>query len=404
MRQHSTRNHLLFKALQQVEYGHLTLISPEGGQREFTGTSNGPAAHWKLFDHRVLSEIVARGELGFAESYIEMRWDSDDLVKLITFFLLNSAAFERYFHGKPLHSLRLLLSYWLSLNSLRGSRRNIKRHYDLGNDFYSLWLDRSMTYSCALFEGEPGRSLEDAQHAKYQRILNKLQAKPGDHILDIGCGWGGFTEVAAQRGSRVTAITLSKEQADYACERLRRQGLDKLVVVQLNDYREIKGTYDHIVSIGMFEHVGRRYWPSYFRTLRKLLAPGGKAMVQSITLDDDLFESLGNTTGFIEKYIFPGGFLPSKRRFCEAVAEAGLTLHELYPFGQDYARTLACWSERFKTQLEKVKAMGYDEQFIRMWHFYLASCIAAFASSRTDVMQVEITHKSNSAMSVPSCG
>jgi cyclopropane-fatty-acyl-phospholipid synthase len=404
MRQHSTRNHLLFKALQQVEYGHLTLISSEGDQREFTGTSNGPAAHWKLFDHRVLSEIVARGELGFAESYIEMRWDSDDLVKLITFFLLNSAAFERYFHGKPLHSLRLLLSYWLSLNSLRGSRRNIKRHYDLGNDFYSLWLDRSMTYSCALFEAEPGRSLEDAQHAKYQRILNKLQAKPGDHILDIGCGWGGFTEVAAQRGSRVTAITLSKEQADYACKRLRRQGLDKLVVVQLNDYREIKGTYDHIVSIGMFEHVGRRYWPSYFRTLRKLLAPGGKAMVQSITLDDDLFESLGNTTGFIEKYIFPGGFLPSKRRFCEAVAEAGLTLHELYPFGQDYARTLACWSERFEAQLEKVKAMGYDEQFIRMWRFYLASCIAAFASSRTDVMQVEITHKSNSAMSVPSCG
>jgi cyclopropane-fatty-acyl-phospholipid synthase len=403
MQQHSTNNHLLFKALQQVEFGHLTMISPAGEQREF-GASNVPAAHWKLNDQRILSEVVARGEIGFAESYIEMRWDSDDLVQLITFFLLNSPSLERYFHGKPFHSLRLLLSYWLSLNSLSGSRRNIKRHYDLGNDFYSLWLDPSMTYSCALFEGDSARSLEEAQHAKYQRILNKLQAKPGDHILEIGCGWGGFAEVAAKRGSRVTAITLSMEQADYACERLRRQGLDELVVVQLNDYREIEGTYDHIVSIGMFEHVGRRYWPSYFRTLRKLLSRGGKAMVQTITLDDDLFERLGNTTGFIEKYIFPGGFLPSKRRFCEAVAQAGLTLHEVYPFGQDYVRTLACWSERFEAQSEKVKAMGYDEQFIRMWRFYLASCIAAFACDRTDVMQVEIAHKSDGAMSVPSSG
>ena len=393
----NTRNsheHLLFKALQQVEFGRLTLISPEGQRREFIGTSKGPAAHWILYDQGVLSEVVARGEIGFAESYIEKRWDSDDLVLLITFFLLNSPALERYFHGRPFHSLSLLFSYWLSVNSLSGSRRNIKRHYDLGNDFYSLWLDDSMTYSCALFEADADRSLEDAQHAKYQRILNKLEAKPDDHILEIGCGWGGFAEVAAQKGSRVTAITLSMAQADYARERLRHQGLDKLVVVQLNDYREIEGRYDHIVSIGMFEHVGRRYWPAYFRTIRKLLSPGGKAIVQSITLDDNLFEKLGNTTGFIEKYIFPGGFLPSKRRFRAAVAQAGLTLHELYSFGQDYARTLTCWSERFESHLEKVKAMGYDEQFIRMWRFYFASCIAAFISKRTDVMQSELTHAS----------
>jgi cyclopropane-fatty-acyl-phospholipid synthase len=388
----ATQEPLLFKALKQVEFGRLTIITPEGERREFIGTSNGPAAHWSLYDQNALSEVVARGEIGFAESYIEKRWNSDDLAQLITFFLLNSPALERYFHGKPLHSLRLLLSYWLSLNSLSGSRRNIKQHYDLGNDFYALWLDDSMTYSCALFEADADRSLEDAQHAKYRRILNKLQAKPGDHILEIGCGWGGFAEAAARKGLRVTAITLSAAQADYARERLRRQGLDKLVVVEVKDYRKMEGRYDHIVSIGMFEHVGRRYWPAYFRTIRKLLSPGGKAMVQSITLDDNLFERLGNTTGFIEKYIFPGGFLPSKRRFREAVAKAGLTLNELYPFGQDYARTLACWSERFESQLEKVKAMGYDEQFIRMWRFYLASCIAAFTSNRTDVMQVELTH------------
>jgi cyclopropane-fatty-acyl-phospholipid synthase len=383
---------LLFQAFEKIEFGRLIVTTPEGEQREFIGSSAGPSARWSIYDQHVLAEVVARGEIGFAESYIQKRWDSRELTQLITLLLLNSPVLEHYFHGKLLHFLGLQLKYRLTRNSLAGSQRNIKRHYDLGNDFYSLWLDNSMTYSCALFEGDASRSLEEAQQAKYQRILSKLSAKPGDHILEIGCGWGGFAEAAARQGLRVTAITLSAKQAEYASERLKRCKLDTLVKVVLKDYRKVDGQFDHIVSIGMFEHVGHRYWPVYFRAIKRLLKPGGKAMIQTITLDDDLFEKLGSTTGFIEKYIFPGGFLPSKRRFRQAAGKAGLNLHEIYAFGGDYARTLTCWLNRFESQLKEVKALGYDETFIRMWRFYLASCIASFASRRSDVMQAEITH------------
>jgi cyclopropane-fatty-acyl-phospholipid synthase len=383
---------LLFKAFEHIEFGRLVVTTPEGERREFSGSSQGPSAHWSIYDAHVLPEVMARGEIGFAESYIEQRWDSRDLTQLIHLLLINAPVLERFFHGNVLHFLSLQLKYWLSRNSLMGSKRNIKRHYDLGNDFYALWLDSSMTYSCALFEGDSSRSLEDAQQAKYQRILNKLQARAGDHILEIGCGWGGFAEAAAQQGLRVTAITLSPKQAEYAQDRLKHANLDGLANIVLKDYRKMEGQFDHIVSIGMFEHVGHRYWPAYFNTIKRLLKHGGKAMVQSITLDDDLFEQLGNTTGFIEKYIFPGGFLPSKRRFAQAARKAGLTVREVYPFGGDYARTLTCWLDRFEAQLSAVKAMGYDETFIRMWRFYLASCIASFTSKRSDVMQAEIMH------------
>lgn len=382
----------LVQALESAEYGRLTIITPEGIQYEMGGKTDYPVAHWHIHDWKILPDIVARGEIGFAESYIHDQWDSNDLAALVEFMLLNASSLEKFFHGKPLYSFWLLVTNWFQRNSLRGSRNNIKAHYDLGNDFYALWLDKGMTYSCALFENDASRTLEQAQEAKYRRIIHKLNAQPGDNILEIGCGWGGFAEMAARSGLKVTAITLSVEQAEFARNRIKAAGLESLANMELVDYREIKGQFDHIVSIGMFEHVGKNYWPTYFNTIKTLLKPGGRAMVQSITLDDVLFETLGNTTGFIEKYIFPGGMLPSKTRFREAATNAGLECRELFAFGLDYARTLTCWLERFENHLAEVKTQGYDEPFIRLWRFYLCSCIAAFTSKRTDVMQAELTH------------
>lgn len=379
-------------ALQHIEYGQMVMITPEGNGLEFAGPEKGSAAHLRLYDWEVLDELVGRGEIGFAEAYIDGRWDSNNLPDLLTFGLMNSQSLERFFHGNPWYAMWLRLRQLWHSNSLRGSKRNIMAHYDLGNDFYSLWLDKSMTYSGGLFEGDDSRSLEEAQAAKYRRILNKLSAQPGDHILEIGCGWGGFAETAARYGIKVTGITISEKQASYARERLYCAGLQRVASIELTDYREVNEKFDHIVSIGMFEHVGEAYWPIYFDTVKKCLKPGGKAMVQSITLDDYLFESLHDYSGFIEQVIFPGGMLPSKSRFRAAADKAGLQCREMYSFGQDYARTTRHWLSRFETHKGDIKALGYDEAFIRLWRFYLASCIASFTSHRTDVMQAELAH------------
>ena len=388
-------DHPLFKALRGAKTGQLTLTTPDGAQRVFGNPATGVSASWKVHDIGVLAESIARGEIGFSESYIEGRWETDNLTDLLTFMLANNSALEKFFHGKPWYWLWLKLSHLLSPNSKRRSRKNVQVHYDLGNDFYALWLDESMTYSCGLFGGDKTLGLEDAQKAKYQRILQKLDAKPGDTILEIGCGWGGFAEMAARQGLSVVGITLSTEQAAFAKERMQKAGFEKQVEIRLQDYRETPGTFDHIVSIGMFEHVGKAYWPAYFEIIQRLLKPGGKAMVQTITLDDTLFEQLGNTTGFIEKYIFPGGMLPSKRRFRETALASHLDVNELFAFGKDYAITLQNWLDRFEAKLNDVKALGYDMRFIRIWRFYLSCCIASFVSERTDVMQVELLQKSS---------
>jgi len=379
-------------ALQHIEYGRITLITPDGNNLEFKGRATGPAAFLRLHTWEPLNELVARGEMGFAEAYIDGKWDTTDLPALITFALVNTESLERFFHGRPWYALATRLRSFLQGNSLRGSKRNIMAHYDLGNDFYALWLDKSMTYSCALFEGDGKRTLEEAQAAKYQRILHKIAASPGDHILEIGCGWGGFAEKAARHGLKVTAVTISEKQAAFARERIHRAGLGHLASIELIDYRKAEGIFDHIVSIGMFEHVGEQYWPVYFDTIKKRLSPRGTALVQSITLDDYLFETLHGYSGFIEQVIFPGGMLPSKSRFNAAAGKAGLECHEMYGFGQDYARTTRLWLERFEARKSEVKMLGYDETFIRLWRFYLSCCIASFSSRRTDVMQAELTH------------
>lgn len=383
--------HPLLNAFGQAEYGQLLLHAPDGQAYGFQGKNPGPNAYMRLHSWNALDALLARGEIGFADAYIAGLWETNDLPALLSWGLVNADVLEAYFYGRPLHALLARIKAIQHANSLSGSKRNILKHYDLGNDFYALWLDQSMTYSCALFEGDKTRNIADAQQAKYRRILSKLGAKEGDHILEIGCGWGGFAQAAAREGIKVTGITLSVEQKIYAEERLCRFGLSHLAKVELIDYRKIEGQFDHIVSIGMFEHVGEKYWPVYFDIIRKRLKPGGKAMVQSITIDDEVFERTHGKQGFIETYIFPGGMLPSKSRFRACAERAGLNCKEMFAFGQDYALTVRRWSANFEAHKEQIRALGYDESFMRMWRFYLACCIAAFETKRTDVMQAELT-------------
>jgi len=390
--------HPLLHAFEHIRYGKLIVIMPDGKRLSFRSQNLGPEADLKLHNLHALDALLARGTIGFSESYMDGEWDTSDLVALCTFAVANSEVLEDYFYGRPIYALWIGLTNIFRYNSISGSRRNIMQHYDLGNAFYQLWLDKSMTYSCGLFGIDRHTSLEAAQQAKYQRILYKLHAKPGDHILEIGCGWGGFAEFAARHGMRVTGVTISEEQKHYADDRLHHAGLDHLAKVMMIDYREIQGKFDHIVSIGMFEHVGEYYWPTYFQAIKEHLKPGGKAMIQTITLDEGAFVRTHGKTGFIDTYIFPGGILPSRPRFREAAAKAGLQCREMFTFGKDYALTLTHWMARFDAHEKEIRALGYDEAFIRMWRMYFATCIATFSMGRTDVMQAELVSAANDSV------
>jgi cyclopropane-fatty-acyl-phospholipid synthase len=278
------------------------------------------------------------------------------------------------------------LRHWLNRNSRQGSRRNIMAHYDLGNEFYAQWLDPTMTYSSALFAGGEA-SLAGAQVAKYSRILERLQAAPGQRILEIGCGWGGFAEAATGQGLALTGLTLSPAQLAWAQRRVPSADL------RLQDYRDVNGRFDHIVSIEMFEAVGERYWPAYFRTLARCLKPQGRAVVQSIVIRDELFASYRRGTDFIQQYIFPGGMLPSPSVFAREAGRQGLCVRDAFAFGDDYARTLALWREQFEARWPQIAALGFDETFRRLWRFYLAYCEAGFRAGNIDVMQFELAHR-----------
>lgn len=376
----------VLKALDRLAVGRLTVRLPDGTKRVY-GSVAGPSAAIEIQDWRFFRKVLLDGDIGFAEAYMEGLCDSPNLAALIALLADNERALGAVATRNPLHNLLLKLLHRRRDNSREGSRRNIHAHYDLGNGFYRLWLDPSMTYSSALFEGERGKPLEAAQAAKYERILAQIDAKQGDSVLEIGCGWGGFAEAAARRGMRVTAITISKEQLEYARARLQRAGLADRVDLQFRDYRDIEGRYDHIVSIEMIEAVGERYWPDYFATLRRHVAPGGSALVQAIVITDEFFESYRGKPDFIQTYIFPGGMLPSPRHLAEQCRKAGLKIAELYSFGRDYAHTLESWLGRFDGVAAEVANLGFDERFRRMWRYYLAYCAAGFATGRTDVLQ-----------------
>lgn len=382
----------MLRLLSNLACGRLDLTLPDGRVLTFNGRLPGAHATLRLADWRVCGDILRKGDIGLAECYIDGRAGSDDLSGLLLLAAQNSEALEQAVHGRWWATLAYRLRHWLRPNTRSGSRRNIHAHYDLGNDFYALWLDETMTYSAALFGGDTVRSLSDAQQAKYRRILRELDVREGDHILEIGCGWGGFAEVAARAGCRVTGITISQEQFDFAQERLRKAGLQDRVTLKMADYRDIAGTFDHVVSIEMFEAVGERYWPAFFSTVKARLKTGGRAVVQTITIADSKFNRYREGTDFIQQYIFPGGMLPSPYRFDAALREAGLLSEARHAFGNDYAATLRHWHHRFNAAEAVVRAQGFDERFIRTWRFYLAYCEAGFRTAATDVMQFTLRH------------
>lgn len=382
----------VLKALDRLSLGRLTMTLPNGRVHVFGGPQADPHAEVQVKDWRFFRLVLIDGDMGFAEAYMEGFCDSPDLPALIRVLAANEKALGKVSRTGALHTLMRKLLHRRNANTREGSKKNIHAHYDLGNEFYSLWLDPSMTYSSALYEGEEGKPLEAAQTAKYERILDRLGARQGDSILEIGCGWGGFAEVAARRGMKVTGVTISREQLEYGRARLERAGLADRVDLQFCDYRDIQGRYDHIVSIEMIEAVGEHYWPDYFAALKRHVAPGGSAIVQAIVIADDFFERYRRQPDFIQTYVFPGGMLLSPTSLREQCRQAGLKVAELYSFGLDYARTLETWLGRFDRVADQVGRMGFDERFRRMWRYYLAYCAAGFSTRRTDVLQAHFRH------------
>jgi cyclopropane-fatty-acyl-phospholipid synthase len=381
-----------YALLKRLDCGVLTFTSPEGVTTSFRGKHEGPHADLRFDDWGVASEAMKAAEIGLAECYRDARLHTSNLTAFLALCALNQRALEAVFYGKPLVALFFRLRHMLRANSRRQAKKNISAHYDLSNDFYKLWLDRTMTYSSAVFNGDPGQTLEAAQTAKYERILQVLNPKAGETILEIGCGWGGFAEHAAKtRGVRVTGITLSTEQLEFARSRIVRQDLDQLVTLRLVDYRDVNATFDYIVSIEMFEAVGERYWPTYFRAVHDRLKPNGRAVIQAITIDEEAFPRYRATSDFIREYIFPGGMLAPVSRFVADAKLAGLTAGEPYRFGADYAETLTRWHDLVNQHVGEIKQHGFDDKFLQLWRFYLCYCEVGFRTRRTDVMQIELT-------------
>lgn len=380
---------LLLNMAERLQHGHLRLIHPNGYQQHF-GDRTVPALSLKLETWAALRDVINKGDIGFAEAYRDQRLDTNDLTGLLRLALKNRAVLERAIDGTWWGRALYRLKHLFNANTREGSKKNIHAHYDIGNAFYQLWLDPSMTYSSAWFGGSFDQSLLMAQNAKYERILNLLQPQPGARILEIGCGWGGFAEAAARRGCSVHGITLSREQLHYAQERMRRGGHDTQVQLEFLDYRDVQGQYDHIVSIEMLEAVGERFWPHYFAQVFQCLKPGGTAVIQTITIANERFEQYREGTDFIQQYIFPGGMLPSPAVLETQVTAAGFSLEHHEDFGPDYAETLRRWRNAFEASLPDIVLQGFDASFIRLWRFYLCYCEAAFDEAATGVVHLRV--------------
>ena len=391
---------VLARILRELRTGELTVEMPDGREHRFVGKVPGPSARMVVCDATFARRIALGGSIALAEGYMDGQWDTPDLEAMLDLGMANLSLGWAADVPFVLRPLQRLLHAANDNDPHGGSRRNIRRHYDLGNDFYELWLDPSMTYSsaCEVGDGTPldVEQLECAQRRKWDRMLELLDPRRGDHVLEIGCGWGGFAVHAAREtGCRVTGLTLSEEQARFARALVHREGLEGLVDIRLQDYREVPGAFDGIASIEMFEAVGVKWWPTFFGGVKSLLAPGGVAALQTITIAEKSFDDYLRHPDFIQRYIFPGGMLPSPERFSAAAQNAGLDVGEPHFFGRDYYRTLGAWSARFEAALPKVRDLGFDDRFIRMWRYYLAYCRIGFDHGSIDVMQVRLESSPN---------
>ena len=383
----------LLAVLERLDHGELNFTAPDGTRSCFRGSRPGPQADLAISDWGVAGSLLRAADVGMAECYRDGRLQTSDLTALLMLCAANETALAQRFYAQPFVSLYLRLKHLWRTNTRAQARKNIAAHYDLSNDFYGLWLDPTMTYSSACFDGDDSRSLESAQHAKYERMLTMVGARDGQHILEIGCGWGGFAEYAVRsRNVRVTGITLSPAQLVYARTRMEKANLAAQVDLQIVDYRDLRGHYDHIVSVEMFESVGERYWRTFFAVLHARLKPGGRAALQAITIDEKVFERYRRSSDFIREYIFPGGMLAPQSRMVADAARSGLALHASTRCGHDYATTLKLWRKRVHATVGPIRALGFDEHFLRLGHFDLCYCEAGFRCGRTDVAQLAFNH------------
>lgn len=380
----------VFDIATRINRGRIDFMLEDGRTFRAEGTNPGPVSEIHVHNDDTFARLVREGDLGFCDAYIEGWWSTPDLQAFLDFLRSDNDVLYDGFPGMVFVRVYERMRHWMNRNTREQAKKNISHHYDLGNDFYGLWLDETMTYSSALFDTGQ-ESLEAAQTAKYASMVDQMGAQPGDHVLEIGCGWGGFAEYAAkERGLNMTCLTISQEQFNFAKERIEKAGLSGQVTFKMQDYRDENGAYDGIASIEMFEAVGEKYWPVYFDTVRERLKPGKKATLQIITLAEERFETYRKGVDFIQKYIFPGGMLPSPTALREEVQKAGMEVVSSLEFGESYSQTLRRWHETFNARWEDVQRLGFDDRFRRMWNFYLTSCAAAFHSGNCDVTQITI--------------
>ncbi len=380
----------VFSMAQDMNNGRVDFVLPDGRTFRAQGKAPGPVAELRIHNPDLFARLIREGDLGFCDAYLDEWWSTPDLQAFMDLVHADNEGIYDGFPGMGLVRRWEKFRFWLQRNHKAQARKNISYHYDLGNDFYGLWLDDTMTYSSALFETGQ-ESTEKAQIAKYASMIDQMGAQRGDHILEIGCGWGGFAEYAAkERGIKVTGLTISEEQFKFARERIEKAGLSDLVTFKLQDYRDEQGLYDGIASIEMFEAVGEKYWPVYFDTVRERLKPGKSATLQIITVQDRRWHIYRRGVDFIQKYIFPGGMLPSPNVLREHVMRAGLAVERSIEFGESYDITLRRWHETFNAKWDEIAALGFDERFRRMWNFYLTSCASTFQSANCDVTQITI--------------
>ena len=385
----------VFDLVGKLNSGRVDFVLPDGRRFRAEGSKPGPVAEVTINNPDVFARLVREGDLGFCDAYLDGWWTTPDLQAFMDFIHADNDDMYDGFPGMALVRAWEKARFWFQSNTKRQALKNISYHYDLGNDFYSLWLDETMTYSSALFNTSQ-ESLEKAQIAKYASMVDQMGVKPGDHVLEIGCGWGGFAEYAAkERGLKVTGLTISKEQLEYAQKRIKRKGLSDKVNLKLQDYRDETGVYDGVASIEMFEAVGEKYWPVYFDKIKQCLKPGKQATLQIITIQDARWEVYRKSVDFIQKYIFPGGMLPSPSVLRKEVHKAGLSVQHSIEFGKSYSQTLRRWFEVFNNKWDNISAMGFDDRFRRMWNFYLTSCAATFESGNCDVTQITLQKPDN---------